>query len=118
MHPIFFLLTSSSYSLSSSSCSSSSSSSSSCSLLFSIDNLQLDVSWHPGLRHPVLGLRNHLLGLVVYRLVPLLLSLVDHLVTHLLLDVLHDHLIKHLLLPILDVLHELQVEKAKKNAPK
>ena len=42
----------------------------------------------------------------------------DHLVTHLLLDVLHDHLIKHLLLPILDVLHELLVEKAKKNAPK
>ena len=31
----------------------------------------------------------------------------DHLVTHLLLDVLHDHLIKHLLLPILNVLHEL-----------
>merc|ERR1711952_87124 len=42
----------------------------------------------------------------------------DHLVTHLLLDVLHDHLIKHLLLPILDVLHELYVEKAKKNKPK
>ena len=35
----------------------------------------LDVRWHPGLRHPVLGLRNHLLGLVVHRLVPLLLSL-------------------------------------------
>ena len=42
----------------------------------------------------------------------------DHLVTHPLLDVLHDHLVKHLLLPILDVLHELKVEKAKKSAPK
>ena len=48
----------------------------------------------------------------------LLLDVVhDHLVTHPLLDVLHDHLVKHLL-PILDVLHELYVEKAKKSAPK
>ncbi len=48
----------------------------------------------------------------------LLDELHDHLVTHPLLDVLHDHLVKHLLLPILDVLHELYVEKAKKSAPK
>ena len=49
---------------------------------------------------------------------PLLDVLHDHLVTHPLLDVLHDHLVEHLLLPIQDVLHELQVEKAKKSARK
>merc|ERR1712223_1321262 len=57
------------------------------------------------------------LGGLFHRL-PLLDVLHDQLVTHPLLDVLHDHLVKHLLLPILDVLHELQVEKAKKSAPK
>ena len=57
------------------------------------------------------------LGDLFHRL-PLLDVLHDQLVKHLLLDVLHDHLVKHLLLPILDVLHELKIEKAKKSAPK
>ena len=38
----------------------------------------------------------------------------DHLVTHLLLDVLHDHTVKHLLLPILDVLQEKWARKKEK----
>merc|ERR1712047_214069 len=64
--------------------------------------------------------RLHLLDVLHDQLVKHLLLdvLHDHLVTYPLLDVLHDHLVKHLLLPILDVLHELQVEKAKKSAPK
>ena len=54
------------------------------------------------------------LGGLFHRL-PLLDVLHDHIVTHPLLDVLHGQLVKHLLLSILDVLHELQVEKAKKS---